>query len=121
MEYLHSYIAVGIFVVVGVGFGLFAYFLSYMLRPKRVHSEEATTAYECGISPEKDAKVKFNVRYLVFLLIFVAFDVEAIFLYPWAVKAKMLGMYAFVEVSIFVTIILIGWAYAWGRGLLKWD
>jgi len=121
MEYLQSYISAGIFVAVGVGFGLFAYFLSYILRPKRIDSENAKTAYECGIQPEKDAKVKFNIRYLIYLLIFVAFDVEAIFLYPWAVKTSTLGWYAFIEVTIFVSIILIGWIYAWGRGLLKWD
>ena len=51
----------------------------------------------------------------------MAFDVEAIFLYPWAVKAGKLGVYAFVEVTLFIGIILVGWLYAWGRGLLKWD
>jgi len=121
MDYLGNYVAIGIFVLVGVAFGLFAYFLSFLLRPKRITSERAQTAYECGIYPEKDANVKFNIRYLVYLLIFVAFDVEAIFLYPWALKASKLGMYAFVEVSIFIGLILVGWLYAWGRGLLKWD
>ncbi len=121
MEYLNNYVNIGIFVLVGIGFGLVAYFLSFLLRPKRIKGEKALTPYECGMYPEKDADVKFNVRYLTFLLIFVAFDVEAIFLYPWAVKANVLGLYAFFEVFLFIGIILVGWLYAWGRGLLKWD
>ncbi|HOO96298.1 MAG TPA: NADH-quinone oxidoreductase subunit A [Caldisericia bacterium] len=120
-QYLNTYLPIAVFVCVGIGFGFVAYFLAHLFRPKRIDSEDARTSYECGIYPERDAKVKFNIRYLVFVLLFVAFDVEAIFLYPWAVQARFLGEYALVEVTIFILIILFGWAYAWGRGLLTWD
>lgn len=121
MTYFKYYLFVGIFVLVGIGFGLFAYFLSWLLRPKRIDSPESVTSYECGIKPEGSADIKFNVRYLIFALIFVAFDVEAVFLYPWAVHAKLLGWYAVGEALLFIGILLVGYFYAWGRGLLKWD
>ncbi|NLI39777.1 MAG: NADH-quinone oxidoreductase subunit A [Caldisericales bacterium] len=101
--------------------GLIAFFLAFAMRPKRIDSDLATTSYECGIAPRTDSKIRFNVRYIVFALIFVAFDVEAVFLYPWAVKVKELGTYAIVEVTLFIAILLVGYFYAWGRGLLKWD
>jgi len=121
LTYFKYYLFVGIFVLVGIGFGLFAYFLSWLLRPKRIDSPESVTSYECGIKPEGSADIKFNVRYLIFTLIFVAFDVEAVFLYPWAVHAKLLGWYAVGEALLFIGILLVGYFYAWGRGLLKWD
>ncbi len=121
MTYFKYYLFVGIFVLVGIGFGLFAYFLSWLLRPKRIDSPESVTSYECGIKPEGSADIKFNVRYLIFALIFVAFDVEAVFLYPWAVQAKLLGWFAVGEALLFIGILLVGYFYAWGRGLLKWD
>ncbi len=111
----------GIFFLVGLGMGLVAFFLNFLLRPKRITGEQAETTYECGIPPAKDARIQFNVRYIIFALLFVAFDVEAVFLYPWAVQAKLFGLYALVEVVIFIAIILVGYFYAWGRGMLKWE
>ncbi|MBP7732269.1 MAG: NADH-quinone oxidoreductase subunit A [Caldisericia bacterium] len=116
-----AYLFAGIFVLVGIGFGLVAYLLAHLLRPKRINSPEAVTAYECGIKPDGDADIKYNIRYLIFALIFVAFDVEAVFLYPWAVNAKLLGWYAAGEAILFVGILLVGYFYALGRRLLQWD
>jgi len=120
-DYSLGYLFVGIFALVGLAMGLIAFFLAFALRPKRIDSDLATTSYECGIPPKTDSKIKFNIRYIVFALIFVAFDVEAVFLYPWAVKVKELGTYAIFEVTLFIAILLVGYFYAWGRGLLKWD
>lgn len=119
--YTFNYLFVGIFIAVGISFGLIAYILSYLLRPNRITSPESLTSYECGIVPEGDSKVTLNVRYIIYALLFVAFDVEAIFLYPWAIEARQFGLYGVIEVSIFLGILLVGYFYAWGKGMLKWD
>ena len=119
--YIYGYLFVAIFAFLGVAAALVAFFLNFVLKPKRLSSKRALAPYECGIDSKSDAKIQFNVRYLVFALIFVAFDVEAVFLYPWAVQAKSLGLYAIIEVAIFIAILLVGYFYAWGRGLLKWE
>ena len=76
--------------------------------------------YECGMVPVGDAQVRYNVRYYVFGLLFVIFDVEAVFLYPWAVTYRGLGFYAFIEALIFIGILLVGYAYAWRKRAMEW-
>jgi NADH:ubiquinone oxidoreductase subunit 3 (subunit A) len=80
--------------------------------------KEAT--YECGVETEGDAWGQFHVRYYVFALLFVIFDVEAVFLYPWAVAFRQLGLFAFVEAVLFVATLLVGYLYAWRRKALEW-
>ncbi len=76
--------------------------------------------YECGVTTEGSAWVRFNFRYYFFALLFVIFDVEAVFLYPWAVAFRQVGVYGFVEVAIFVVILAIGLVYAWRKKALDW-
>jgi NADH:ubiquinone oxidoreductase subunit 3 (subunit A) len=76
--------------------------------------------YECGMVPIGDAHVRYNVRYYLFALLFVVFDVEAVFLYPWAVAYRQLGVYAFVEALIFIAILFVGFAYAWRKRAMEW-
>lgn len=78
------------------------------------------SVYECGMVPIGDAQVRYNVRYYLFGLLFVVFDVEAVFLYPWAVAYRQLGVYAFVEAMIFIGTLVIGLAYAWRKHALEW-
>ena len=89
------------------------------LRPKRPDPIKEAT-YECGVETEGDAWGQFNVRYYVFALLFVIFDVEAVFLYPWAVAFRQLGLFAFVEAVLFVAILVVGYLYAWRRKALEW-
>lgn len=101
-------------IVVSVAFG----FLK--IRPKRPDPIKEAT-YECGVETEGgDAWGQFNVRYYVFALLFVVFGVEAVFLYPWAVAFRQLGLFAFVEAVLFVAILLVGYLYAWRRKALEW-
>jgi NADH:ubiquinone oxidoreductase subunit 3 (subunit A) len=79
------------------------------------------SVYECGMVPIGDAQVRYNVRYYLFALLFVVFDVEAVFLYPWAAAYGQLGVYAFVEAVIFITILFVGYAYAWRKGAMEWQ
>jgi NADH:ubiquinone oxidoreductase subunit 3 (subunit A) len=79
-----------------------------------------SSIYECGMVPFGDAQVRYNVRYYVFGLLFVIFDVEAVFLYPWAVAYRQLGLYAFFEALIFIAILLVGYVYAWRKRAMEW-
>ena len=89
------------------------------IRPKRPDPIKSAT-YECGVETEGDAWGQFNVRYYVFALLFVVFDVEAVFLYPWAVAFRQLGLFAFVEAVLFIAILVVGYVYAWRRRALEW-
>jgi len=109
----------GVWVLVGIGFVLFTFFFARLIRPQRPNPNKLKN-YECGEFPFSDSQLQFNVRYYIFALIFVIFDVEVVFLFPWAVVFKSLGLFAFVEMLIFIAILLFGLAYAWKKGALKW-
>lgn len=100
-------------IVASVAFGAFR------LRPNRPDPIKSDT-YECGVETEGDAMVQFNARYYVIALLFVVFDVEAVFLYPWAVAFRQLGLFAFVEAVLFLGILVLGYVYAWRRKALEW-
>ncbi len=85
-------------------------------KPGKVKSEP----YECGIETEGPSWVQFNVGYYLFALIFLVFDVEVVFLFPWAVVLREMGITAFIEIIIFVSILFLGLVYAWRKGALKW-
>ena len=114
-----EYLAVLIFIVAGTGIVLFTFFLSRLLRPHNPYREKNIN-YECAEEPVGSSWIQFNNRFYIFGLIFVIFDVEAIFLFPWAVAYGQLGLYALVEVLIFILILFFGLFYAWRKGALKW-
>ena len=101
-------------IVASVAFGLLR------LRPNRPDPVKTDT-YECGVETEGDALVQFNARYYVVALLFVVFDVEAVFLYPWAVAFRQLGLFAFVEAVLFLAVLVVGYVYAWRRKALEWS
>ena len=93
---------------------------SKLLRPKTGGAERRTT-YESGMEPIGGAWIQFNIRYYMFALVFVVFDVETVFLYPWAVALNSLGLFAFIEALIFIAILIIALVYAWRKGALEWS
>ncbi len=93
---------------------------SKLLRPK-VGGAEKRTTYESGMEPIGGAWIQFNIRYYMFALVFVVFDVETVFLYPWAVAFNSLGLFAFIEALIFITILIVALVYAWRKGALEWS
>ena len=117
--YLTSHAAILSFLVVAVGFLVVNLIVWKILRPSRF-SEEKLTTYECGENPTGSAWVQFNIRFYVFALIFIIFDVEAVFLLPWAVVFRELGMLAFVEGLVFIVILVVALAYVWRKGDLEW-
>lgn len=117
--YQNNYLIVTVFLCLGIILPIVALFLGKLLRPYKP-SEAKYTTYESGIEPLQDSRVQFNVRYYMFALLFVIFDVETVFLYPWAVAYNKLGIFALIEMLIFVFMLLIGLIYAWKKKVLKW-
>jgi NADH-quinone oxidoreductase subunit A len=109
-----------IFLLIGVIFVAAGLFVAWLIRPHRWYPAKLST-YECGETPVGDAIVKFNIRFYVVALIFLIFDVEVVFLFPWAVVFQKLGMFAFAEMMIFLAILFVGYAYVWVKGDLEWD
>ncbi|HEY9186386.1 MAG TPA: NADH-quinone oxidoreductase subunit A [Bacteroidota bacterium] len=103
--------------IVFVGIGILA---AKIVRPSNPTKEKLTT-YECGEEPIGLSWVKFNVRFYVIALIFLIFEVEVVFLFPWALVFKPLGWFAFIEMIVFVVILLAGLFYVWAKGDLEWD
>ena len=118
MNIQYAYVAV--FALVGVVLLVAALIAAWVLRPSRPSPSKATP-YECGIVPVGEAWHQFNIRYYIFALLFVIFDVEAAYLYPWAVQVGKLGTYALAEMAIFLGILGFGLGYAWRRGGLRWE
>ena len=118
-DFLTAHASVLVFLVSAVLFLGAALVLWKALRPSR-QSEEKLTAYECGEDPTGNAWIQFNIRFYVFALIFVIFDVEAVFLLPWAVVFRELGPLAYVEGLVFIAILVVALAYVWRKGDLAW-
>jgi len=118
-DFLAQHSAVFSFLLVGVLFMAVNLVLWHILRPRRF-SEEKLTTYECGEDPTGNAWVQFNIRFYVFALIFIIFDVEVVFLLPWAVVFKEIGFLAFAEGLVFIAILVAALAYVWRKGDLEW-
>ncbi len=116
----HQYAYVAVFALVGIALLVIALTTAWVLRPRRP-SRAKMTPYECGIIPSGDAWNQFNIRYYLYALLFVLFDVEAAYLYPWAVRVGKLGSYALVEMAVFLAILGFGLGYAWRKGALRWE
>lgn len=114
-----DYAYVGLFLICGVSFVLFLFLLARLVAPHNPNPEK-NRSYECGEVPVGSAWVQYNVRYYIFAFLFVIFDVEVVFLFPWAVVFKSLGFFAFIEIVIFIAILVFGLVYAWKKGVLKW-
>ncbi len=114
-----NYVGLGLFIIVGIGFGGGTFLISALLRPNNPNSVKLE-AYECGAPIFGDARDRFNIRYYVLAMLYLVFDLEVVFLYPWAVQYDQLGLFGLVEMMIFVAILLVGYFYAWKKGALDW-
>lgn len=117
--YQNNYLIVVVFLLLGILLPVVALTAGKLLRPNRPSAAKQTT-YESGIEPFHEANVRFHARYYIFALLFVIFDVETVFLYPWAVAYNQLGLFALIEMLIFVVMLLIGLMYAWKKKVLRW-
>ena len=120
-EYVPAhYLPVLIFSLIAAVFGLGQLLVFSLLRPAHPYREKLLP-YESGVQPFSDARIPFPMRYYVIAMLFVIFDIEAVFLYPWAVVFKSIGLYALVEMILFIVILLVGYVYAWEKGALEWE
>ena len=118
-DFLTQHASVLGFLLTIVGLMVVVFVLWWAIRPSR-QSDEKVTTYECGEDPVGNAWIQFNIRFYVFALIFVVFDVEAVFLLPWAVVFRELGPLAYVEGLVFIGILAVALAYVWRKGDLSW-
>jgi len=117
---LFGFASVLLFLVVGFVFLAITLLLSRLIQAKGIPGTDKYIPYECGEVPEGSAWIRFNIRFYVFALIFIIFDVEIVFLLPWAVVFRKLGSFAFVEGLVFIGILVVGLAYVWKKGDLEW-
>jgi NADH-quinone oxidoreductase subunit A len=117
---LSDFVFVGILVLVATLLPAAGLGIAWLIRPKKPNSVKQST-YECGIEAIGDAWVQFRAQYYIYALVFVVFDIEAVFLLPWAVAYNQLPLYALVEAVIFIVILVLALAYAWRKGALRWS
>ncbi len=117
---LKDYIPVSIMMLIAAAFGLGALIVGSIFRPRRPYREKLLP-YESGNPPVGEPRYRFSVKFYVIAMLFVIFDVEAVFLYPWAVVFDRIGLYAFIEMIIFIFILVIGYIYAWRKDAFKWE
>jgi NADH-quinone oxidoreductase subunit A len=115
-----NYIPILLFVVVGLVFGAFALLGGSLIRPNRPYRAKLTS-YESGSPLFSDARIQFPMRYYIIAMLFVIFDIEVIFMVPWAVRFQSLGLLGLIEMLVFIGILLAGFWYAWKKGALEWD
>jgi NADH-quinone oxidoreductase subunit A len=116
----NAYAPVLIFAAIAVIFPLVTLWIAKLVRPTPPQSAEKVMAYECGITPMSDSRGRYTVRFYVVAILFVIFDVETIFLFPWAVQYRVLGLYGLVEMLVFLGILIIGYIWLWKVGALDW-
>ena len=117
---LENYFPVFVFVLVGLVFGIAPVITGMVVAPHRPDSEKLSP-YECGFEAFEDARMKFDVRYYLVAILFILFDLEIAFLFPWAVSLQEVGVTGFVAVVIFLAILVVGFAYEWKKGALNWE
>ena len=120
MPYLANYFPILVFIVAAFVFGVGSLVISHVAQPK-LPDPEKLSAYECGSEPFSDARMPFPVRYYIIAMLFVIFDIEIIFLYPWAIAFDKIGVIGMIEMVIFIALFVVGYVYAWKKGALAWD
>lgn len=116
---LDAYIPIFLFILVAIGFAIFTLIVAGLVHPSR-YSKVKLQPYECGIEPVTDARDRYSVRYYLVAMLFVIFDVETVFMFPWAVIMDELALFGLIEMLVFLFILVVGYAYAWRKGALDW-
>jgi NADH-quinone oxidoreductase subunit A len=107
------------FVVVATGFAVFTLVFTSLIHPSK-YNKVKLEPYECGIEPTTDARDRYSIRYYLVAMLFVIFDVETVFMFPWAVIFDQLLWFGFIEMLVFIFILVVGYFYAWKKGALEW-
>ena len=117
---LEQYFPILLFIIVGLGLGLVLLSLGALLAPNRPNPEKLSP-YECGFEAFEDARMKFDVRYYLVAILFILFDLEIAFLFPWAIVLEEIGLAGFLAMMVFLGILVVGFIYEWMKGALEWE
>jgi NADH-quinone oxidoreductase subunit A len=117
---LAEYWPVLLFIAVAAGMGIVLITLGLLVGPRRPESDKLSP-YECGFEAFEDARMQFDVRYYLLAILFIIFDLEIAFLFPWAVVFQHIGIVALIEMGLFLLLLVIGFAYVWKKGALEWE
>lgn len=117
---LSNYFPILLFIFVGLSIGILSMLAGWLLAPNKP-DEAKLSSYECGFSAFEDARIKFDVRYYLIAILFILFDLEIAFLFPWAVVLNEIGWFGFVAMLVFLGILVVGFIYEWKKGALEWD
>jgi NADH-quinone oxidoreductase subunit A len=117
---LENYLPILIFAVVAGGLGVILMLLGFLLGPRKPDAEKSSP-YECGFEAFEDSRMKFDVRYYLVAILFIIFDLEIAFLFPWAVSLDAIGGFGLLSMAVFLGVLIVGFAYEWKKGALEWD
>jgi NADH-quinone oxidoreductase subunit A len=117
---LENYFPILLFVLVGLAVGVAPMVLGRLLAPNRPDSAKLSP-YECGFEAFEDARMKFDVRYYLVAILFILFDLEIAFLFPWAIVLEEIGLFGYLAMVIFLGILVVGFVYEWMKGALEWE
>ncbi len=119
-EFLHEYLSIIIFLAIALILSIGFIFINFVFSPKKPDPEKLST-YECGFEAFNDSRMEFDVRFYLVAILFIIFDLEIAFLFPWAISLGKIGLFGFVSMMIFLFILTIGFIYEWKKGALDWE
>lgn len=115
-----NYLPILIFIIIGVLFGIIPLIAGSLIGPRKPNAAKLS-AYECGFPAFDDARIPFDVRYYLVAILFIIFDLETAFLFPWAVALRKIGWFGFISMGIFISLLVVGFIYEWKKGALDWE
>ena len=119
-EFLNDYLPIILFLIIAVGLSCAFVMINFILSPKNPDPEKLS-AYECGFEPFQDSRMEFDVRFYLVAILFIIFDLEIAFLFPWAVSFQNIGIFGFLSMIFFLFVLAVGFAYEWKKGALEWN
>ncbi len=116
---LYNFIFVGLLLLLAIVFGLLPILVERLIAPRKRSLAKGDT-YECGVKTHGETWIRFRIQYYIYALMFVVFDIETVFLFPWAISYGGLGTFALIEMVVFLVMLSVGLVYAWAKGVLRW-
>tara|TARA_Y100001949_G_C15839998_1_gene265872 strand:- start:215 stop:583 length:369 start_codon:yes stop_codon:yes gene_type:complete len=119
-DFLKDYLPIILFLIIALGLSISFVILNFILSPKKPDPEKLSP-YECGFEPFNDSRIEFDVRFYLVAILFIIFDLEIAFLFPWAISLGKIGLFGFISMMIFLFILTVGFIYEWKKGALDWE
>ena len=120
LDFLKDYLSIILFLIIALGLSVAFIVINFILSPKKPDPEKLS-AYECGFEPFNDSRMEFDVRFYLVAILFIIFDLEIAFLFPWAISLGSIGLLGFCSMMIFLFILTVGFIYEWKKGALDWE